>query len=318
MNDGSREITYSTASDFLSAMRRSNPLWLGDGEWENNTIFRGQSRESWDLSPSAWRREVQSHPLYQQIGQIDASNDVQAAFDSLDSSVLRNGGIERVRTLMRQKRFEVGVVHAFAWMADRLGLRIPGGGFQWHAPRRIKIAMTSEEDDADPLRYARAFAQHHGIPTRILDWTYSPEIAAFFATEGFRQDQGEGIAVWSMSLRGIINPSSKLRVLTIDRNEISYLHAQEGLFTYLAGADRYFQEKGAWPTFESEASGSRIQKHVLLLSQVPELRRLLWAEGISRAHLMPTLDNVTRALEGVWKESWRQLSGFENEGGTEN
>lgn len=81
----------------------------------------------------------------------------------LSTSLVRLGG--------EYARLEGSLLRNFRKYADRDG--IPHGS-DWHW---------------------LALAQHHGLPTRLLDWTYSPYVAMHFATEEMRHLCEDGV-IW--------------------------------------------------------------------------------------------------------------------------
>lgn len=61
--------------------------------------------------------------------------------------------------------------------------------------RNFKKYSSLEIRDSNNFWEIVSLAQHHGLPTRLLDWSFSPYVAAHFATENFTHYDSDGV-IW--------------------------------------------------------------------------------------------------------------------------
>lgn len=217
--------------------------------------------------------------------------------------------VRNVASLLVRTAGELFAVDQFVTLSDNVGLRIPAARASayndyMYRLRALQISNVLDHSDewvSPPCDDTYGLAQHHGVPTRLHDFTNRSFVAAFFAA---RDPDGSMIAVWAVDLSELM--ASRVRTLTCRRFDNSFLHAQDGLFRYDHEAPQDYVCTGKWPALDtvltSEGKHDRtvLRKVMLPASQAKHLLRLLWRERVSPAHLMPTYDNIGLSIPLYW------------------
>lgn len=308
-----------------------------DPQWQREWIFRGQGSAKWELLPAAWRKNPSNEsetPLDRLKRQIIETTEFVDKFEREYGNVLffreppEEGELpeETQKWILTHRRYamlqafaEVLLVNEFIALTDELGfsvsplnvwtrsLRFISNYYNLCFPEGKRLLDMSEyASQEERFRFwshtAIALAQHHGITTRLLDWTRNPITAAFFAaSEKSDRESDDQIVVYAFHKEML---TEHIRCIEVPSSNNDFLRAQSGLFTVDLQAENLLLKNGHYPSLEESVKRLRgnyksyhyPQKLTLSVSEAPELMRLLWLERVTHAHLMPTLDHVAEAV----------------------
>lgn len=259
-------VEFETAVDFVShidktIMSSNMVLNLPETHW----IFRGQSSD-WKLIPKLFRKHIYN----------------TGRWEEYDTQALLNVCGNLVRGLI--------------YRMDRSLLKLPNNSANFINP---SICIRYDMVNFDPSHVYYALAQHTGIPTPLLDFTFDPFVGMFFMCSDDNK-KSQKMILWAVNLYPYPLLENNLVLLNHSYSEIPSLRAQKGCFLF-----NPFQGKDSTNlSFNNEmfklVESENVYKLTLPSSEKENLMNLLIRRGYNKETMFPNVFDIVENMLRSW------------------